>query len=393
MPSAIAFNPRGVSLAEGVRAALSMAVIVAASEWIDWPPLMEAALAAWLTCLCDAGGPIRRRVPFLLGFGIAGALLTGGLGLLAATAPLWVVVAAGTAAVLCTSMLRIYGQATMQVGNLLTVVTVLSLARDLPDPRTAALYSGVFLGGSLWALLLTMVIWRVYPYRPAQRAGAEVWRALALLTEDLRAVLRHPNANAALWERHAREHRRIVRAAIETGREVILATVRARGPVSARAAQSLIRLEAADQIFGALVALSELLETEKSPAARQPAERALRRLQPMLALIGRVILSDFRRAAAPPGARGGDDLDRSRRPAGRAAAPQPRRHRRAAADRPGKALEPSIINNISRSIFKPRLTRSSKRLLHTSAFSVNPSRNPNTCFFPVVSTPTTAIVI
>ncbi len=62
----VSLDLRALSVAEGVRAALSVAVIVAANEWIAFPPLNEAALAALLTCLCDAGGPFRRRVPALL---------------------------------------------------------------------------------------------------------------------------------------------------------------------------------------------------------------------------------------------------------------------------------------------------------------------------------------
>ena len=194
LPSAIAFNPRAVSIGEGLRAALAVAAIVAVSEWLHWPPLMDSALAAWLTCMCDAGGPIRQRVPFLLGFGIAGAAMTAGFGLLGTLAPLPVVVAAATAGVFCTSLARIYGQSMTQVGNLLTVTLVLALTRTLPDVQHAALQGLVFLGGSLWALLLTMAIWRVHPYAPALRAVAECWRALALLAADLREVLRHPAA-------------------------------------------------------------------------------------------------------------------------------------------------------------------------------------------------------
>jgi len=51
----VSLDLRALSIAEGVRAALSVAVIVAAHEWIAFPPLDEAALAALLTCLCDAG--------------------------------------------------------------------------------------------------------------------------------------------------------------------------------------------------------------------------------------------------------------------------------------------------------------------------------------------------
>ena len=174
-----------------------MAAIVAVSEWLHWPLLMEAALAAWLTCLCDAGGPIRRRVPYLLTFGFAGAALTAGYGLLGALASLPAVVALAALGVFCASLLR---------------------------------------GGSLWALLLTMVIWRLHPYMPARHAVGDCWRRLALLAGDLREVLRHPAAHETEWDRHAREHRGGVRAAIEVAREAVLATVRSRGPVSERAA-------------------------------------------------------------------------------------------------------------------------------------------------------------
>jgi uncharacterized membrane protein YccC len=291
-PSAIAFNPRAVSLAEGVRAALSMAAIVAVSEWLHWPLLLEAALAAWLTCLVDAGGPIRQRVPYLLLFGCLGAGVTGGFGLLATLVPLGVLIAAATAGVFCTSLLRVYGQAMMLVGNLLTVVLVLSLTRDLPDLSAAAALGGVFLAGSLWALVLTMVIWRLHPYLPARRAVAECWRTLALLAGDMRAVLRHRAAQETEWDRHAREHRRTVREAIEAARQAVLAAVRTRGPVSERAAQTWIRLEAAEQIFGALIALSDLLQDERQPAVREAAARMLRRLRPVLLLLGEAIVTE-----------------------------------------------------------------------------------------------------
>ncbi len=292
LPSAIAINPRAVSLSEGIRAALSVAAIVAVSTWLHRPPLMEAALAAWFTCLCDAGGPIRQRVPFLLGFGLAGAAITAGFGLLGTLAPLPVVIVIAAAGVFCTSLLRIYGQAMMQVGNLLSVVLVLALTRDVPDPGRAAQLGLVFLGGSLWATLLTMVIWRVYPYAPALRSVAECWRALSLLVADLHRMLHHPAPGEAEWDRHAREHRHSVRAAIEAARVAVLATVRTRGPVSGRAAQTWMRLEAAEQIFGALIALADMLQTDPDAAERDAADRMLRRLRPLLLTLGEAMVTE-----------------------------------------------------------------------------------------------------
>ncbi len=282
----VSFDLRALSVAEGVRAALSVAVIVAANEWIAFPPLNEAALAALLTCLCDAGGPIRRRVPSLLAFAAIGASLTAGLGLLRSMG-LPVVVPVACLLIFCTSLARIWGQGALQVGNLSTVVAVLAMDHSL-DPEEAGVLAAAFVGGSLWALLLTMVIWRLHPFRPSRRAVAEVFRRMGVLAGDLSALLSaaSPSQTAAskAWTDHARAHRRHVRDGIELARTLVLDTVRARGQGSARAGQALIQVEAADQLFGGLVALSEVLEST-GPATRAVAVRLLHALRLLLAAI------------------------------------------------------------------------------------------------------------
>lgn len=291
LPRLIALDPRAISIAEGLRAALSVAVIVAANAFVQWPPLMEAALAALLTCLCDAGGPIRRRLPALLIFGVVGALLTAGFGL-ARGLPLPMVVPLASLGVFCLAFVRSYGQSAMQVGNLLTVVLVLALTRTVLDLGEAAALAGTFWLGSLWALLLTMVIWRLNPYLPARQSVANVYRALAILADDMRHLLRHESPHETMWDRHAREHRRLVRQAIEQARASVLAAVQVRGPITGRAAQSLIRLEAADQMFGALIALSDLLSTRPDAETQAAAGRLLRLLRPLLVLLARSIVTD-----------------------------------------------------------------------------------------------------
>ncbi|HEY8288694.1 MAG TPA: FUSC family protein, partial [Acetobacteraceae bacterium] len=174
----IKLNFNAVSLAEGVRAALSVSVIIAANEYLDWPPLREAALAALLTCLCDPGGPIRRRVPVLLSFTVLGALITGGVGLLR-NFGLPVALPVAVAGLFCTAFARVYGQPAQQLGALLSTVLILSSDRGLPSVAEAEILAAVFVAGSIWAILLTMVIWRVYPYLPARRSVAEVYRLLA----------------------------------------------------------------------------------------------------------------------------------------------------------------------------------------------------------------------
>src|ERR1700722_12160912 len=122
----ITVNMRAVSLAEGARAGLSVAGIIGLAELLGRPALREAALAALLTCLCDPGGPIRRRVPVLISFALLGASVTAGFGLLRGLGPV-AAVTAGTIGLFCASFARIYGQAPQQLGALLSVVMILSL--------------------------------------------------------------------------------------------------------------------------------------------------------------------------------------------------------------------------------------------------------------------------
>lgn len=286
----IVVNMRAVSLSEGMRAGLSVAVIIALNEFLAFRPLREAALAALLTCICDPGGPIRRRVPVLLSFALIGAAVTAGFGMLRDFGPA-IALPLGIFGLFCSSFARIYGQAPQQLGALLATVQILALDRGDPSLTDAGIVAASFIGGAAWAILLTMVIWRIYPFLPARRAVAEVYRKLAELIGDLRGLVQAPWITGSEWEAHARIHRGATREAIEAARTAVMDTVRARGAASHRAAQAIIRLETADQIFGGLIALGDLLE-HASPVEQSSAERVLRRMRPLLLALGRVVITD-----------------------------------------------------------------------------------------------------
>ncbi len=286
----IVVNARAFSLSEAVRAGLSVAAIIALSEYLALAPLREAALAALLTCICDPGGPIRRRVPVLLSFALSGAAITAIYGLLRSFGPA-VALPLGIFGLFCSSFARIYGQAPQQVGALLSTVQILSLDYANPSLTEAGVEAAAFIGGALWAILLTMVIWRIYPFLPARRAVAGSYRTLAQLIGDLRALIRAPAISEADWERHARLLRGAAREAIEAARTAVMDVLRSRGAASNRAAQAIIRLETADQIFGGLIALSDLLE-HASQAERNGADRLLRRMRPVLLILARAIVTD-----------------------------------------------------------------------------------------------------
>src|SRR4051794_10165432 len=166
----IVINTRAISLAEGVRAGLSVAVIIGVNEYLAFAPLREAALAALLTCICDPGGPIRRRVPVLLSFALFGAAISAGYGLLRDFGPA-VALPLGIFGLFCSSFVRIYGQAPQQLGGLLATVQILSLDRGDPSLQHAGGIAVAFIGGALWGGLLARGVWRGFPFFPSRRGG------------------------------------------------------------------------------------------------------------------------------------------------------------------------------------------------------------------------------
>ena len=285
----IAFDLRALSVTEGVRAGLSVATIVACAEWLHSPSLLEAALGALLTCLGDSGGPIRRRLPSLMAFTVIGSTLVVVCGL-ARAAGFWVSLPLGCAGVFALTYARVWGQASLQAGSLLLVVLIFGL--DQPLDLNQALGRGALFGaGCLWATVLTLVIWRIHPFRPVRRAVAEIYRAVARLAADLRTLVAS-DAEDKRWDAHALGHRRAVRDTLEAGRTLVQDTLRVHGQASPRAYQALMRVEAADQLFGVMVALSDLLEADREPALHAAGADLLDALRPALLTVAEVIVAD-----------------------------------------------------------------------------------------------------
>jgi len=281
---------RALKAVEGVRAATAFALVILAHEWLGWPPLLYMAMATFFTCLCDVGGPIRFRVPALLAFTVLGAAIWVGFGLLR-DAGLAVVLPMAFLGLLCLGFSRLWGPGATVVGNILAIVLVIAANQPLTG-KEAVTVGGMFLAGGLWATLLTMVVWRLHPYRPARTAVAECWRRLATLAGDQRRLLQMGEVRTAVWDDHSRAHRRAVREEIEFARILVLDLVNMRGRLSLRGSQALLRLEACDQIFGSLIALSDLLEGMREPARRHAAETLLRVVRPMLVVLANAIETD-----------------------------------------------------------------------------------------------------
>lgn len=282
----IGIDLAGVSLSEGLRAAVASGLLVLVSVWLQSFPLLLAAFAANLACFCDAGGPLANRLRAILAYTGLGALAWVGFGLLRNLPWPVVVPLAGVAVFLC-SMARVWGVGAQAVGNVL-IVTV-ALALDAPLGGHEALVLGIsFVAGGLWAALLTLVIWRLHPGRPAVRAVDRAWTALADLATDLRRLALTAEAEAA-WDAHSRAHRRATRITLDEARQHVVAAARSRGPMSVAVQRAAVRLEAAEAVFAGLIGLGDVLEGGTA-AVRRPGSRALRLLRPVMGIWGKGVL-------------------------------------------------------------------------------------------------------
>ncbi|MDE8346086.1 MAG: FUSC family protein [Acidocella sp.] len=278
----VTLNPGAVSLSEGLRAGIAVAATLLVGQVFALPHFGLAALGALLTCFADPGGPFWRRAQAVVAFALFSGIVFGLFGFIRGEG-VALACAAALVMIFAASYARVYGQGGLQVGNLLSVVTVLALDVPVHGVAQAAAQGLNFCAGAAWAALLTLVIWRVHPFAPSRLALAAIAARLAALTGDL-AALATEAEDVAAFEAHAALHRRQVRETIEAARQIAYEIFRGRGLASARAAQVTLRLQSFEQIFGGLIALSDTLESE--PALRMACGRPLRHLAEWLAAAG-----------------------------------------------------------------------------------------------------------
>ncbi|MGC1304453.1 MAG: FUSC family membrane protein, partial [Caulobacteraceae bacterium] len=213
-----AFTPEQVGIAEGLRAATAVALLVLAAVALHRPVIAWAAFAAFWTCLTDPGGSDGRRLRTMGAFVLVGTALAALMSLLAGQGPVFTAPILFAVVCLCGSS-RILGPDMAQAGVLANVVAV--VAADEPAaPQQALLLAGIFLGGGLLAIVLCLLVWRIHPYRPTRRTVAAVFRDLGEMTAELAqaSASKAPGVPSALDAGRTRrlegEHRWAVRGAI-----------------------------------------------------------------------------------------------------------------------------------------------------------------------------------
>jgi uncharacterized membrane protein YccC len=286
---AVPLNRAGLSIEAGVRAATAVALPVLIAELLHRPELSWVAVVAFWGCLCDSGGPWRERLAGMASFtGLATVVVIVAL---YAEPSLWLALPMTFMLSFLCSFARVYGGAASTVG--LIVTTDLLVCLGIPAESIAEIWqrAGLTIMGGVWAMLMVLVLWRIYPYGPARRVVSQCWRELSSYAEAIGRLHEYSGSadSADAWGQVIRDHRRATRDAIEAARELLANERRRRWGETNRGQLILVLLDDADRVFDGLIAISDRLETtqrEMTPGLRRSIRLALHRLAQYARLIG-----------------------------------------------------------------------------------------------------------
>lgn len=248
-----------LAIGRGVRTAFALLIPVIAGDLLGQPLFSWAALGGWLGSLADKGGSYRTRATTMSAFAILGFVCAYAGTEAAHVVP--VAVISMLVVGLLAGLARVYGDEGSTVGLFIAVIYAVAVGSPSRVPHLAWLRAEMFVGGVAWAMVLSLLLWPLHPFRPARRAVANGYRVLADFARSLEEVtgaIGDPSSSH-LRER-ARAHHADVREALEAARLVIVDARRPRQGRTPRGELLLVLTEGAEQLFGTLVAIDAELE-------------------------------------------------------------------------------------------------------------------------------------
>ena len=285
----VSFAVDETNLSEGLRAACASTAMLLLGNLLHNPAFAWAAIGAFWTCLADAAGSNRMRFASMTGFAllstVCGGLtaLASGAGPLAATVAILVFATAGA---LC----RVWGAAASQVGILAATACVVMVDKPMHNLRDWLLFLAIYLLGCLFAVVLSLTVWRIHPFGPSRAAVRAVYGRLADIALDSARLLRLEAADFRHWASHAATYRGQARAALETARQALAKVPNSRADQRATYENLLIALADTERLFGYLIAVTDACERgHHSLHEPQRAARLLSAMAEVSLRIGRVI--------------------------------------------------------------------------------------------------------
>lgn len=222
---------------------------------------MMCFLSGLYVSLADVGGLYRSRA-FAMGSATLGvavaafvATLTGSIFWLAV--PLMFLCAFGF------SMLGIFGNMGSKVGFVVIGIFIIVLGQPgsivAAGERLAA-----FLGGGIWAMVLTLCLWPLQPHQPARQAISDYYRALSTFLAGACGMPLEQEGTQARWNQGVARERALVLSAHDTAHSTIIAFRSARQGSSPIGQRFFLLILTADRLFDASIALAEGIEIARN---------------------------------------------------------------------------------------------------------------------------------
>ncbi|MEZ0604695.1 FUSC family protein [Paraburkholderia sp. IW21] len=273
----VSFSASEANLSEGLRAACAATAMLVLGNLLHDPTFAWAAIGAFWTCLADAAGSNRARFASMMGFALL-STVCGGLTAFAS--------GAGTAfaalAVLAFTTLgafgRIWGAATSQVTILAATACVVMVDRPMRELREGMAFLGIYLAGCLFAIVLSLTVWRIHPFGASRASLRAVYLRLADIAFDSARLLDQRAAPGA-WATHAAKFRADARVALERSRTALANVPGSRTSGRETYDNLLALLTESEALFAYLIAVTGACE--KVPDDLRHARRAARLLSGM----------------------------------------------------------------------------------------------------------------
>ncbi|MBU8894837.1 FUSC family protein [Corallococcus sp. M34] len=250
------FAPVKPAVKAGLRAALATVLPVLLSTSLNLPGGLWMSVGGFNTSFSDKGGSYGTRARSMAIAAVAGALSVL-VGSLAGHHPAIAIPVTLVWVSLC-SFAGVHGAAANLAGNTAASTFVISLALPAASVGAAFEESLFLLAGALWAMVLSLVLWPIRPYRPARLAIARCFRLVADYAAELERLA--PGTDEAAWQALIQAQHGRIREALEDARITLVATRRGRGE-RGRGEKLLVLLQSADMMFMSLIALGDDLES------------------------------------------------------------------------------------------------------------------------------------
>jgi uncharacterized membrane protein YccC len=250
-------NVSEMNLAAGIRASLAL-IVPATISLITYSPFGGfAALGGFYTAIADTGGLYRSRALVMGTVAILGSAMLV-IGTFAGVHPASALALTILLAFGCAYM-QAFGPAGRTVGNQIFVLFLCGVGT--PYVGWVGLQRGAMcLGGGAWAMLLTLFMWPIHPYRPARRVMASCYRGLSRWVEDSDYLFGNRAGSSKRWEALAQPHQRRLAAKLEQSRRMLSDNRLRLRTDNARADQILVLTEISEFITEKITALTCLLE-------------------------------------------------------------------------------------------------------------------------------------